>query len=142
MGKAESKRPRHVDNRSGKGPSPRQRIPWAISMLFAGVLVSLAADAAGDSYEQQMKQGSSWQQGFTKDNESIIHYGGASSIRHSERSYGEAEERVNRESQERDASLEAASRQASEAQARSAGSAEDRRAGDASYRGSIRHDSR
>jgi hypothetical protein len=123
------------------------RWPWqgvfrVTALGFAGLLVSLAAVAAGSSYEQRMKEHGAWEQGFTQRNESVIHHRGSSSIRQSERTYGKAEERVASDAKERRVTAEAAPRQTTEAEARRTGGADERRTGEASYRGSIRQDSR
>lgn len=110
------------------------------ALVFAGLLVSFAAVAAGSSYQERMQAHGAWEQDFTRRSESVIHYGGPSSIRQSERSYSQAEERVAGEAKERRVTAEAAPRQATEAERRRSGGADERRTGEASYRGSIRHD--
>jgi len=121
---------------------PWQDVRWVSALVFAGLLVTLAAGAAGSSYEQRMKERSASEQDFTQRNESVIHYRGPSSIRQSERTYGKAEERAATEAKERRVTAEAASRQTTETEGRRTSGADERRAGEASYRGSIRQDSR
>jgi hypothetical protein len=121
---------------------PWQGVSRVTALGFAGLLVSLAAVAAGSSYEQRVKEHGAWeQQDFTERNESVIDYPGSSSIRQSERTYSKAEERVATDAKNRRVTAEAAPRQTTEAEARRTGGADERRTGEASYRGSIRHDS-